>query len=172
MFQRASNGILSVNNGCNTQSVRQTAYKKSPRIDQIDINAQPNVEIFHNPPEWKYVELLLGQKTVPEPVQKDEYPSGWKPQTVDPKSFPYFLKRSRNHMLPVYLDIAYRGTRHLTKVRNIQGDIWILEQDLRRFIENYIGKKIVTRVNEFAAMIWIRGDHVNLVKDYLSKKGF
>lgn len=105
-------------------------------------------------------------------MKKDEYPSGWKPQTINPKSYPYFIKRSRNHLLPVYLDIAYRGTKRMTKIPNIQGDIWALEEDLRRFIERYIGRKIVTRVNEFAGVLWIRGDFVNLVKDHLLKKGF
>lgn len=171
-FQRINNGILSVNSGCITQTLRPVSFKSSPQIDQIDINAQPNVEICQNPPEWKYVEMILGNKIVPEPTKKDEYPSGWKPQTADPKFTRYFIRRTRNHLMPVYLDITYRGTRHMTVIKFVQGDIWALEEDLRRFIENYIGKKIITRVNEFAGFVTLKGDYVNLVKEHLMKKGF
>lgn len=114
----------------------------------------------------------MAPSTIPSPIVKNEYPSGWTPQTVDPNKTSYFLQRTKNHMIPVYLEIFYRGTKRVTTIRRIKGDIWALDADLTKLVESYRGRKIVTRVNEFSGSITIRGDYVNLVKDYLIKKGF
>lgn len=154
------------------QSIRYTSYRASPFVVDVDQNAQPNVRIEHKPAEWKYVEAVLPPLTVPEPTVKSEYPSGWKPQTIDPKSTPYFIKRTRNHMLPIYLRITFRGTRRQTVIKHIQGDIWALEADLRVFLEDYLKKNMSMRINEFAGEIRILGDYVNLVKHFFTEKGF
>lgn len=173
LLQSISNGILSACNGSLIQvPLRSITFVNSPQIDTIDINQQPNVQIVHNPPEWKYVERVLRGPLIPKPTEKPEYPSGWRPQSVDVTTAPYFIKRSKNHMLPVYLKITYRGTKRTTIIKNIQGDIWLLEKELRRFLENYTGKLIRMRVHEFAGKIFIHNDYVNLVAERLTKKGF
>lgn len=154
------------------QPIRYSSYQASPLVDEIDKSTLPNVKIEQNPPEWKYVEAILSPLIIPQPILKSEYPSGWKPPTIDPKSTPYFIKRSRNHMIPVYLVITFRGTRRQTRIKRIQGDIWAFEADLRVFLQDYMKKNMSMRVNEFSGEIKILGDYVNLVKHFLSEKGF
>lgn len=75
-------------------------------------------------------------------------------------------------MVPVYLSITYRGTRRVTELQKIEGDIWALAEELRDFLEDYTDRKMAIRVQEFSGQIWIKGDYVNLIKDYLVDKGF
>lgn len=137
------------------------------------VDHHPQVEVINNPPEWKYVEEALGKTLIPLPKIKEEYPSGWQPQNPEKyKDLPYFLKRTRNFMLPVYLDISYRGTRRLTYVRKIEGDIWKLEQDLVRVIRERIGNNpVFSQINEMNRTIKIKGDYVTLIQKYLYTKG-
>lgn len=140
--------------------------------DEVVLDAQPNVEVCDSPPEWKYVEQILPKPTVPVPTPKKEYTSGWTPQSPEALKQPYFIKRSRNHMVPVYLNLSFRGTRKQTIVRNIKGDIWKCNEELMDYIEYYMAKKERSHVNEFTQQIRINGDYVNLIKDYLASKGF
>lgn len=132
----------------------------------------PNAKIEQNPPEWKYVEQILPSYIIPEPSVKSKYPSGWKPQTVDPATVPYFITRSKFHEVPVYLRITYRGTRRHTLIKFIKGDIWALEAELRAFLEDHLKKNMSMRINEFSGQITILGDYVNLVKHFLLQKGY
>lgn len=133
------------------------------------IDEYPQIEVLKNPPEWKYVERILRKSLVPEPQPKSEYPSGWRPQTN--LNNPYYVARTKNHMMPVYLSRYYRGQRRITKLRRIQGDIWLLEKELRTCIESRIGKQIASRVNELSGQIRFKGDYVTIVQEYLMKKG-
>lgn len=132
----------------------------------------PDVEVVQNPPEWKYVEHLLGPTTIPIPTVKAEYPSGWCPP--DParyKDLPYYVARSRNFMYPVYLVITFRGQRRCTVVRQIEGDIWKLEAELHKMIEKRVGKKIYSQVNEMNRKIVFKGDYVTLVTKFFREQG-
>lgn len=151
-------------------NVRWSSFRSSHPV--YERSAYPEVEVVKNPPEWKYVERLLPTVLVPEPTPKAEYPSGWKPQTVDRQNTDKFVVRTKNHMMPVYLIRKFRGMRQLTVVRRVQGGIWELEAELKAAIEKNIGKKIITRVNEMSCQIYFKGDFVNFVKEYLLKKGF
>lgn len=129
--------------------------------------------MIQNPPEWKYVEELLGHKTIPIPTVKPEYPSGWVPP--NPKLYnqlPYFIARTKNFMVPVYMDVTFRGQRRTTKVRYIEGDIWKLEEDLRRLIEKRTNKPCYSRINEMNRTIVFKGDFVTLIEKYLVQLGF
>lgn len=141
-------------------------------IDEVNLNLQPQIEIIKNPPEWKYVERILPKSTVPSVVPKEKYTSGWVPQKPDALKHPYFIKRNKNHMIPIYLEIDYCGTRRRTFIKHITGDIWTLHNELLDYIEYYMAKKERSRVNEFNGQIIINGDYVNLLKDYLVSKGF
>nr|CAD7571212.1 unnamed protein product [Timema californicum] len=57
--------------------VRHSSFKTSQPVK--DITNCTQVEISRSPEEWKFVERLLPRKTVPIPLPKSEYPSGWKP---------------------------------------------------------------------------------------------
>lgn len=74
-------------------------------------------------------------------------------------------------MMPVYLESKRRGHQKRTIIRKIDGDIWLLEQQLRVFLEDVTRPKPVwMQVDEFARKIRIRGDHVNAVKWFLGEQ--
>lgn len=126
-----------------------------------------------NPAEWKYVEYLLGPETIAKPTLKEEYPSGWTPPNPErAKDLPYFVGRTRNYMLPVYLEIGYRGQRRQTRIKAIEGDIWQLEAELHKMIEKRAEKKVYSRINEMTRQIVFKGDYVRLVDKWLYQKGF
>lgn len=151
-------------------SIRLSSFRSSHPV--YDKKEYPNVEIIKNPVEWKFVEKLLSKQIVPPATIKPEYPSGWRPQTIDVRSNDYFIARTKNHMIPIYLQVTFRGTRRITIIKRIQGDIWNLEIELREMIEKLIGRKIASRINEMSGQIHFKGDFVNIVKDYLINKGF
>lgn len=124
--------------------------------------------MIHNPPEWKYVEQLINTGVVPTPIFKAEYPSGWVPPDPEKyKKLPYFVERTRNHMVPVYLNIAFHGLRRHTLLKNIEGDIWKLEKDLHDLIEQRAKKRIYSRINEMNRRIVFKGDYVTLIQKHL-----
>lgn len=75
-------------------------------------------------------------------------------------------------MIPVYLHKKFRGQRQITQLRKVEGDIWKLEDDLRQKIEKVIQKPVASRINEMSRVIQFHGDHVEIVRDFLIKKGF
>jgi large subunit ribosomal protein L49 len=78
-------------------------------------------------------------------------------------------------MLPVYLSISYRGTRHITLIKKIEGNIWKLEEELKNYLESKSTKyykNIASRVNEMTGQIRFRGDYVEMVKHWMTTKGF
>jgi len=89
-----------------------------------------------------------------------------------PTDYPYFIERTKNYMQPVYLTRNPRGTKRITKITKIQGDIWTLERDMKRFIEECTGRKIASQIHEFAGVIKFKGDYVNRVKEWMDTKGF
>ncbi|XP_014257369.1 probable 39S ribosomal protein L49, mitochondrial [Cimex lectularius] len=129
-------------------------------------------EVSKDENEWKYVVRALPLKFIPEVVKKDAYPSGWKPQSESAMKFPYYIRRSKNHMIPVYLHFSHRNTRRLTHIHHIAGDIWLLEKELRNYLTSLRKYKIGIRVDEVGGKLVIRGDHVNNIKNWLSEKGF
>lgn len=155
----------------NIQPIRLSSYLSSPRIQDVgEVNVK--YAVTNNPEEWKYVERILPPQTVPQPVKKDSYPSGWKPQGENFRDYKYFVERTKNHMIPVYLKIEMRNTRRQTFVRRIHGDIFALEAELRKFLQKESLQPIRSQVNEFCGYIRINGDHVNAIKYWLEKKNF
>lgn len=136
------------------------------------IDQHPEVEVVQNPPEWKYVEDLLGAKTIPKPAVKTSYPSGWTPPDAEKlEKLQYFVARTKNFMVPVYLEITFRGTRRCSIVKNIEGNIWQLEEELAELIERKSNKPCYSRINEMNRQIKFKGDFVTLIQKYLVSKG-
>lgn len=137
---------------------------------------QKNIEVLKSPPEWKYVERLLGERIIaPAPVGDQYLSSGWKPQkdvAELKEKYPYFVNRSRNHQIPVYLMATFRGQRKITKLKRIEGDIWALEKDIKNMLEKTLKKRVETRVNEVSGQIDFKGIHVDMITSYLSEQGF
>lgn len=75
-------------------------------------------------------------------------------------------------MQPVYLEIFHRGLRRITTVRKIHGNIWILETELKEYLEKNVKKPVGVRINELSGEIQFRGDYVNLIKVWMNEKGF
>lgn len=134
-----------------------------------DQNLTIKYEVSKNPNEWKYVESILPPKVIPQPKPLAEYPSGWKPQENITEDLPFYITRTKNHMIPVYLKISQRGTKRLTYVKKIQGDIWLMEKKLLEFLQREEIRPIRSQVNELARHICFHGDYVNAIKYYLMK---
>uniref|UniRef100_A0A1B6MUQ5 Large ribosomal subunit protein mL49 n=1 Tax=Graphocephala atropunctata TaxID=36148 RepID=A0A1B6MUQ5_9HEMI len=150
---------------------RAGSYKNSKPVE--DTSNYTEFEIIHNPEEWKYVERLLPIKWIPDPEPKESYPSGWRPQKADPEKIAYFVERTKNHMLPVYLHTADRGRQKHTKIRRIEGDIWRLSEELVRYIKPQMGfSSVGVKVEELRRTITLRGDFVDYSKTFLVDKGF
>lgn len=76
-------------------------------------------------------------------------------------------------MQPVYLEISNRGMKRLTTIKKIQGDIWALDRDIKKYLtESLIKRAPPSQINEFAGVIKFKGDWVNRVKDWMNLKGF
>lgn len=160
-------------------SIRHSSFKSSEVLTPEEQNriSQKNIEILTNPPEWKYVERLLGNKIIPPVnVEGDGYmPCGWRPQkSVEElkNKFPYFINRTKNHQIPVYLMSTFRGHRKITKLKRVEGDIWALEADIKKMLETTLKKRIETRVNEVSGQIDFKGIHVDMISEYLMEQGF
>nr|CAD7402088.1 unnamed protein product [Timema cristinae] len=157
--------------------VRHSSFKTSQPVK--DITNCTQFEISRSPEEWKFVERLLPCKTVPIPLPKSEYPSGWKPPSgknmstnvgeiagllqrlnglgrhsragrgdrESARTNPYFVRRSKNHMLSVYLYRGFRGHVRITQIVHIQGNIWALESDLKKYLLKS-NNNITTQVHE------------------------
>lgn len=146
-------------------------YKTSPQYTES--SKYTDYEVTKDPQEWEYVERLLKPKSIPIPcLENKEYPSGWKPPISKPQEYPYYIQRTKNYMQPVYLEIFHRGLRRITTVRKIHGNIWILENELKEYLEKNVKKSVGVRTNELSGQIQFRGDYVNLIKAWMNEKGF
>ncbi|XP_059141810.1 large ribosomal subunit protein mL49-like [Physella acuta] len=138
-----------------------------------------NFEVSYD--EFKYVEPLLPKAVVPEAPQHEMYPtaSGWVPPNDELISKQTFLvRRTKNHMLPVYPEKSKRRVQltwkinHSVIIKKIEGDIWSLECQLREYLQNKTGiTRIRTQVHEVARFIRIRGMHTPLVAEFLLERG-
>nr|XP_033342492.1 probable 39S ribosomal protein L49, mitochondrial [Megalopta genalis] len=150
---------------------RWSTYRSSPVYE--DPSKFTDYEVTRDPKEWEYVECLLKPKLVPLPsFEKKEYASDWNPPTAEPTDHPYYVPRTKNCMQPVYLKIGFRGERRITILKKIQGDIWLLEAELKTYLQNATGKNVGICINELTGIIKFRGDYVALIKRWLDSKGF
>ncbi|XP_056631978.1 probable 39S ribosomal protein L49, mitochondrial [Diorhabda sublineata] len=151
--------------------VRNGSYTASPFLEDVG-EITTKFEKINDPNEWKYVERALPPSIIPEPISKDRSASGWKPQGENLKDKAYFIQRTKNHMLPVYLKISQGGLKRHTIIKKIQGDINVLEKELLEFLQPESFKPIRSQVNEFVGYIRINGDFVNATKYFFEKRNF
>lgn len=150
---------------------RDGSYVASEKYDKDAKYA--DYEVTKDQKEWEFVMRALGSGVVPQPPTEEKvYPSGWKPQSKKALELPYFVERTPNHMLPVYVTPTYRGMRRITKIKGIQGDIWLLEKQLKEHIQNFTDIPIGSQINESVGTIQFRGDYVILVRGWLLEQGF
>ena len=77
-------------------------------------------------------------------------------------------------MFPVYVEIPTKekGMGKYTKVKNISGDIWAFETDLRSYLEKRTLSKVHIQVLEYAMTVVTNGVHHREISDFLIEKGF
>lgn len=146
----------------------------NPKTVSEDLSKYTDYEVSKDPKEWKFVEDLLPKKIIPPPKYEENLPSGYKPATVKPGQYPYYVKRSRNHMLPVYLVIKRRGMWRVTKVIHISGDIWKLNDSLQKHLAKIYPEDVIfpSRVNEVYGSIIFRGDYYEAICKFFYDRGF
>lgn len=110
--------------------------------------------------------------------------SGTSPSTSRPPAtttaFPYTISRTRpGHQLPIYSLSKGGGTKHLTKVRKISGDLNALKMDLTKAlgleggITNRRGEKVEgASVNWQTNHIIVRGWRGPEIKKWAESRGF
>lgn len=145
-------------------------YAHSPFVSKI--TEQYDFDVVKNPEEWKYVERLLPFATIPNIVPKESYPSGWVPPNEKAVEHPFFIQRTKNHELPIYLRITYRGIRKISMIRKIEGDIWLLNDEIKAYLKKKNNRYVETRVHEVAKLIEAKGDYVLNLKEWALSKGF
>uniref|UniRef100_A0A914WJH5 Large ribosomal subunit protein mL49 n=1 Tax=Plectus sambesii TaxID=2011161 RepID=A0A914WJH5_9BILA len=133
--------------------------------------------------EWKFVERLFPHDVIPEPPKHESYPtpSGWRPPRDPAPNLPYFIRRLRNHMLPLFLESRRDQLNletmdydyvELVKLKNVQGDVFACERDLRAYLESKVGHSIATHVNELQGAIRVKGVERADVERFLFEQGF
>jgi large subunit ribosomal protein L49 len=141
-----------------------------------------NVRNITSPELWEHVERLARIKVAPmprlrkagEPVKP--LPSGFVPPPETPPDLPYFIPRTRNYLLPVYYLVHSDPNECATIVKQVQGDLWQLEHDLRTHLEQNLDnnnkKRILTSVQEPDGRILLRGKWLHETVDWLHAQGF
>ncbi|KAM9350711.1 large ribosomal subunit protein mL49 [Symphorus nematophorus] len=128
--------------------------------------------ILESTEEYKFVERLIPPSRVPTPPKHaGPCPSGWTPPADSPPPLPYMIRRSRLHNIPVYTDLTHGG-RRTTLVRKVEGDIWALEKDVKRYLKEVTGKELPTQVNEVTMTLKVKGHFDVALKQWLASKGF
>ncbi|XP_053608301.1 large ribosomal subunit protein mL49 [Plodia interpunctella] len=148
---------------------KYSTYSDSPFVHKI--KQQYDFEVVKKPPEWTYVERLLPFEAVPQFKPKDNYPSGFVPQKEESINLPYFIARTKNYEIPIYLQLTHRGQRKISKIKKIEGDIWLLNDEIKALLKDKYHKYIETRVHELARTIEVKGDYVIDLKDWAYSKG-
>lgn len=125
--------------------------------------------------EWKYVERLFPPKAIPKPTAApgEVMPSGWVAPSAKPGDHPYFVRRNPSHQLPVYLTHNAIISKYRTKISHVEGDIWVLLEELRAYLQQRRDPKVLNmRAHEPHQRIEIKGQYVMEVRDFLLAKGF
>ncbi|KAL4238087.1 54S ribosomal protein L49 [Mactra antiquata] len=131
----------------------------------------PDIEVSTE--DFKFVERLLPQKTVPIPDEQELYPtpSGWVPTNENLQPKEYGVRRTRNHMLPCYYKKHNNG-RETVKIQRIYGDIWKLKEDLSGYFASNVEFPVDIQVHEVGRWILVRGNYTEQVAQFLLSKGF
>lgn len=145
-------------------------YAASPYVHRI--KEEYDYDVVRNAPEWTYVTRLMPFETIPAISSKEKYPSGWIPPREEAKQLPFFIARTKNHNVPIYLNVFYRIDKKISKIKRIEGDIWALNDEIKFYLKEKHGKYIESRVHEMARFIEVKGDYVLNLRAWAYSKGF
>lgn len=127
------------------------------------------------------MERLFPQTVIPTVEGTDTLPSGFKPASISPEEaiekYQYFVGRTVNHMIPVYLQVDSKGPKAeteelLTKVRKVEGNLFQLRLDLDQFLHDRYKMKFPCQVSELQGQLIYLGDFEEEFKEFLQAKGF
>lgn len=153
---------------CQNQ-VRNSSFQSSHKVRPLE--EYPEVKVVKDPKLWKFVEDILPLSAIPKLTPKTEYPTTWQPPKQVRPDVDYLVARTKNHMIPVYLQTTHRGLRRVTLIRRIQGNMWNLEKEICEVVKS-TGKRYAGRVNEMSGILRVHGDHVVTIRNFLIGKGF
>ncbi|VDM56543.1 unnamed protein product [Angiostrongylus costaricensis] len=147
--------------------------------------------------DWSFVERLMPHDVVPPLPVHESYPtpSGWQPPKgtsflplllktsirYPPPNLPYYVRRKRDHTLPLYLNLKKDQLNEktldidhveLVTMKGIDGDVFACEADLRQFLECELNRPVATHIDELKGRIVIKGADRSLVEKFLFSKGF
>lgn len=159
----------------NSSAPREEAKWDEPPFNEI-LEGVPcdrftQVEVVRDPGVWFWVERLL-PKATPPPPKEEIGATGWVPQPKTKPNLPYYVPRTRSHLFPVYKQTIIHGPLTQTMVQNISGNVWQFEKDVRDYLEEKHGQKMMTSVNEASGKLRIKGDYCNDVVKWLTDNGF
>ncbi|VDK34806.1 unnamed protein product [Taenia asiatica] len=174
---------------CASRSIlRHVSIKSWPTLDnpwreRLNVGEQATFPSNYvvSKEEFKFVEMLKPMDTIPPPPAINETPSGWVPPRPEVSSKkPYTVTRSRNHMLPVYLEIKERkrreqthGRRMLTVITKVGGDISVLAAELEALLKGKCETgRLLCQVDEATQKIKIDGVFLDEVAAFLIANGF
>ncbi|KZV75780.1 hypothetical protein PENSPDRAFT_570851 [Peniophora sp. CONT] len=92
-----------------------------------------------------------------------------------PLQLAYDVPRNSNGSLPVYTDIRNGGTRHLTLIRNVEGNATRLADDIQQTLfpaDSSEAARLKIRVHQNRHLILSGGRWKHSVVEWLSTKGF
>lgn len=150
--------------------------------DQGNFTASRNL-LHEQPDRWYWVQRLMPsslhpRQTRPDAENAQRTAAGYVAPAAQPPSLPYFVPRTRNNLLPVYKIVEYKDQKAKTVIRNVAGDLWLLERELRSLLEPIHRQqcngqeRLLSSVNESNGEIRFMGSFERVVADRLIKLGF
>lgn len=130
-------------------------------------NGRPVVHASQKPAETADIDftalgLKYEMKSIPEFVVNRH---AWSPKPENPPNLPFMIDRTEIGMaLPVYTEIAGGGTKKLTILRKIRGDVSELVQE----VEKVVGKPVLVKPGK----IVVEGNYHRRLKVWLTGLGF
>ncbi|CDW52476.1 Probable 39S ribosomal protein L49, mitochondrial [Trichuris trichiura] len=155
------------------------SYVVSEDLQPKTVRSEPVVSTE----DYKWVERLLPKPLIPDVPLHTRFPtpSGWIPPKDRCAHCPYYVRRNRFHLFPVYSEIRRdtldRETLEFSYVelailKKVEGDVFACEKDLANFLEKRLGHSVVTHVNEPQGKIRVRGATKADLEAFLLENGF
>uniref|UniRef100_A0A0K0CT04 Large ribosomal subunit protein mL49 n=1 Tax=Angiostrongylus cantonensis TaxID=6313 RepID=A0A0K0CT04_ANGCA len=126
--------------------------------------------------DWSFVERLMPHDVVPPLPVHESYPT-----PNPPPDLPYYVRRKRDHTLPLYLNLKKDQLNEktldidhveLVTMKGIEGDVFACEADLRQFLECELNRPVATHIDELKGRVVVKGADRSLVEKFLFSKGF
>ena len=95
-------------------------------------------------------------------------PSGWVPRADPSPQLPFDITRTRTNNIPVYIDIKGGGSKIVTTIRKVRGDL----KELEKCVRSRLGDDFHYQINELTSQLHIKGNHKDPIVRLLKELGF